>query len=242
VFNIEKEKQEMAQLRATQDQQKALRQTALAGAKLTTDKANLKLDELREDAAAFSVKAPFDGLVLYGQLQRGAWQNADPKLLRPDDKVNPGQVVITFVAPGKMRLIAEVPESKLGMVKPGLTARVIPTGHAEASVTGTCGDPSPAGVMREWGQVFPTPIDLRKVDPGLMPGSKGVARIDAGQADNALLVPVSAVARGRAKVREADGEEKWRDVVTGRSDGENVEILDGLKEGERVLNKPVAGR
>jgi hypothetical protein len=43
------------------------------------------------------------------------------------------------------------------------------------------------------------------------------------------------------KVRDADGEEKWRDVVTGRSDGESVEIFDGLKEGERVLTKPVAG-
>jgi multidrug resistance efflux pump len=131
VFNIEKEKQEMAQLRATQDQQKALRQTTLTGAKLATDKAKLKLEELREDAAAFSTKAPFDGVVLYGQLQRGAWQNADPKLLRADDKISPAQVILTFVAPGKMRLMTDVPESKLGMVKPGLTAHVVPTGHAE---------------------------------------------------------------------------------------------------------------
>ena len=237
VFNIEKEKQELAQLRVAQEQQKALRQTALAAARIAADRANLRLADLREDADAFSFKAPFDGVVLYGQLQRGTWQNSDPRLLRPDDKVNPGQTLLTLVSPEKLHLTIDVPEAKLGMVKAGLGVRVIPAGHPDAACLGTCGAPSPAGVMREWGQVFPTPVELSKLDPRILAGEKAQARVEAGSANDVLIVPVGAVTRGRVKIRTGE-EEAWRDVVIGRSDGESVEIIDGLKEGDQILAKP----
>ena len=52
-----------------------------------------------------------------------------------------------------------------------------------------------------------------------------------------LIVPVGCVSKGRVKIHSTDGKDTWRDVVIGKSDGENVEIKQGLKEGELVLNK-----
>jgi multidrug efflux pump subunit AcrA (membrane-fusion protein) len=238
VFGIEKERQELAALKAQQEQGRVLRQTAQISAKLGLEKAQMKLSELKEDLNAFSVKAPHDGMVVYGQLNRGSWQNSDPRALRPDDKITAGNVVITVVTPGKLRLIADVPESRIGMVKSGQKARVVPVGLSDANTNGTTATPSPVGMMREVGQVFPTVIELEKIDPRLTPGGKALVRIDAGKAESVLVIPSSAVQRSRVKVRASDGEEKWKFVVTGRGDGETVEILEGLSEGDQVLEKP----
>jgi hypothetical protein len=51
-----------------------------------------------------------------------------------------------------------------------------------------------------------------------------------------LVVPTSAVSKGRVKVKE-DGKDVWRDVVIGKSDSDNVEIRQGLKEGDLVVSK-----
>ena len=37
------------------------------------------------------------------------------------------------------------------------------------------------------------------------------------------------------KVKGKDGKEEEREVVTGRSDGQQVEIRQGVKEGEEIL-------
>ena len=65
---------------------------------------------------------------------------------------------------------------------------------------------------------------------------KVAVRIDAGTVRDALVVPVAAVSKGRVEVH-ADGKDVWREVVTGKSDGELIEIRQGLNEGDRVLAK-----
>jgi multidrug efflux pump subunit AcrA (membrane-fusion protein) len=94
--------------------------------------------------------------------------------------------------------------------------------------------------MRESGQIFPTPIELTRLDARVRPGEKSQVRIDAGTAEDVLVIPVTAVVRGRVRVQPDSGESQWRDVVLGRTDGEMVEVLDGLKEGEQIVSKPVS--
>lgn len=238
LFNIEQEKQQIAQLKATQEQQKALRQTSLASARQAADKAATKVADLRKDVSEFTVKAPEDGVVMYGQFQRGTWQHSDPRALRPSEKVTGSQVLMTIVAPEKLRFVAEIPEARIGMVKPGLKVRVVPTGYPDADIKGTCDVPGAVGVLKETGQVFPTFVELTKSDPRIHPGEKGVARFDAGTASDVLLLPLTSVSRGRVKVRDAGGVEQWKDVVVSRNDGEMVEIVSGLAEGDLVLTKP----
>jgi macrolide-specific efflux system membrane fusion protein len=78
------------------------------------------------------------------------------------------------------------------------------------------------------------PADVR-----VFPGLVADLTISGGVADNVLTVPMTAVQgaadTGVVYVIGADGTQEERPVTLGLSDGVNVEIIDGLDEGEMVL-------
>ena len=237
LFAIEQQKQALAELTAKQAQSAVTRKTALVGAQIALDKAQTKFDELKEDQTQFASEAPFDGFVYAGEFQQGRWPAAaNPRALRKDEKIQPGSVVLTLVPAGKLRLTIDLPENKLQYVKPDMKLRVIPLVATDAVTTGTVGTPSFSPINKDNLQAYPTPVTLEKIDPRLAPGQKATARIDV-EARNVLLVPASAVSKGRVKVKASDGKAQWRDVITGHTDGDVIEIRDGVKEGEDVLTK-----
>jgi HlyD family secretion protein len=237
-FGIAQQKQALAQLKAQQDAQKVLRKTALTSARLAEERAETKDNELKADRDALTVHAPCDGVVLYGQLSQGSWQNSNPKSLRAGEKVSAGQVLMTIVQPGKLRFVCEIPESKLTWVHAGTEARIMPVAIPDAACSARCADIAPAGAAREGAQGFQAQFELASVDPKLVAGMKASAHVDAGEDKDVLVVPIGCVSKGRVKVHSDDDQDTWRDVVIGKNDGENVEIKQGLKEGEQVLNKP----
>ena len=237
LFSIEQEKQQLAQLKATQESQKVLRHTGVVTARLGLDKAQTKLNELKTDADALTAKAPSDGVVYYGQLTQGAWQNSSPKLLRAGERIAPGQVAMTLVQPARLRVVASLPESKLEWVTKGTSARVIPVAAPEAACEAKVDQIAPSAIAHETSSGYTTQFELASVDSKLSPGMRVSIRIDAGEVKDVLIVPMSVVSKGRVKVRPTEGKDEWRDVVIGKSDGENVEIRQGLKEGELVVNK-----
>jgi multidrug efflux pump subunit AcrA (membrane-fusion protein) len=235
-YAIESEKQQLAQLKAAQDHQRILRKTTVVTARLATDKADKKVNDLRADLDVFAVHAPADGVIYFGQLTGGSWQNSGPKALRVGEKAASGQVVMTLVRPSKMRLVVEVPEAKLNWIAPGSEAHVVPNALPDATVTAKCAEISPTPAKGDAGGGYQARFDVPAIDARVLPGMKATVRIDAGTAKDVLVVPVSAVSKGRVKVKE-DGKDVWRDVVIGKSDSENVEIKQGLKEGELVVSK-----
>lgn len=81
--------------------------------------------------------------------------------------------------------------------------------------------------------------------PKPAPGMNGAALIQLEQRNNVLTVPARAVrSRGNQQVvdvEKADGAIEERVVETGLSDGQDVEIVSGLSEGETVLLPRLAG-
>jgi multidrug efflux pump subunit AcrA (membrane-fusion protein) len=236
LFAIEQQKQALAELVARQQQQSTVRRTSLVSAQVAADKAQQKVDELRDDLEAFEFDAPFDGIAYAGEFLQGRWKDANPRLLREDEKLPAGQVIMTLIPKDKLRFVLEVPEDKLRWISAGLKVQVIPTGLPDASSTATCGDLPPAGVMREREQFFLIPAALDTVDPRLRPGQKATARIDLNLTD-VLVVPVTAVSKDRVKIVGPDGESRWQGVVTGATDGEMIEIYSGLKEGDEIFTR-----
>jgi membrane fusion protein (multidrug efflux system) len=70
-------------------------------------------------------------------------------------------------------------------------------------------------------------------------GMAATMRIDAGVAQDVLVVPVTAVQgavqKGNVWIVGDDGSQEERAVTLGLTDGELVEVRDGLREGEQVL-------
>ena len=114
---------------------------------------------------------------------------------------------------------------------------------------------------------FPVTVALDSRPPGVLPGMSAEVRITAETHDDALIVPIQAVtvrpdktlpdsqppgeggvARGEEARRDARqgglrgrrGQQgaRARRVRTGIASDTDVEVLDGLKEGERVVEGP----
>jgi len=168
------------------------------------------------------VRAPFAGVVI-------------DRIAELGDTVTPGQPLLTMYDPGRMQLVASVRESlsaglevgekvgaeneSIGLRCEAEVAEIVPEASAQSrsflvKVTGPC-------------------------PPGVYPGMFGRIFVPVGE-ERVLAAPASAVRRvGQLNlvevVRDDDTLER-RSVRLGRTlDGGQVEVLSGLREGERVL-------
>jgi multidrug efflux pump subunit AcrA (membrane-fusion protein) len=70
-------------------------------------------------------------------------------------------------------------------------------------------------------------------------GMAATVVVDAGVAEDVLVVPVTAVQgsvqQGNVWVVGADGAQEQRAVVLGLTDGDQIEVREGLAEGDQVL-------
>jgi membrane fusion protein (multidrug efflux system) len=157
------------------------------------------------------------------------------------------------VSPGTLSVTATVSQAdQFRLLAPPATAEVeVQGGPAPFTCTGlTLGAPAAAAVSTPddgTGQQPPGPSGgggttaRCQVPAGVtvFPGMAATVRIDAGVADNVLVVPVTAVQgavqKGNVWVVGEDGKQEERPVTLGLTDGELVEIRDGLTEGEQVL-------
>jgi multidrug resistance efflux pump len=199
-----------------------------------------KVSELRGDLDKLTVIAPSDGIVWYGQLNNGNWFGGDAKSMRVGEKLTAGAILLTLHAPGKLRVVVDLPEPKYFSVSAGTKAIATPTAFPDLRIEGLCEAPPRTGVLtQDRGVVFPLKITGQDVDARLIPGMKASVHLEVSPLANLLLVPAGAVSNGEVWVREK-GQEKKRAVITGHSDGKSIEVVSGLTEGEEVLTQAKA--
>lgn len=235
-FAAEQAGHALEQLRASQAHAKITRETNLKAARLALVAAEKRVQDLEKDLARLTVSASSDGVVLYGQLGEGALTAIDSRTLRPGEPLTPGGTVMVLFTPGALHVGFDLPESRLAWVTAGIKAKVSPVAWPELSYEGAAAPPAVLGKVAAGAeQTFSASIDLLGLDPKIAPGMRAAVTIDAGEGDEVVLVPAAAVAGGKVRVRTKDGKEEAREVVTGRTDGQTIEIRQGLEAGEEIL-------
>lgn len=194
---------------------------ALAQAQAQLDLARVNLDET-------ALTAPMDGVV--------AARQADPGAM-----AGPGTPVARIVQMDPLRLMLAIPARLLPMLEEGKTEVAIST------------DAQPDGARTgKLARIFPTvDVATRTVraevalpNPkengawALRPGMYATARLTLATSPGALVVPASSVVRALDRklvfvVREDAA--RATDVVTGIRDGADLEIVDGLAEGDEYV-------
>lgn len=166
------------------------------------------------------VRAPFDGVVA-------------EKLVDPGDTASPGRPLFSIHDPANVRLEAQVPESCAAKASVGMDVRTR-IDAAGDEVAAKVEEISPVADPQSRTFLIKAALPPGK---GLRPGTFGRFLQPCGRR-TALLVPAAAVSRSgqleMVKVLE-DGEARVRHVKTGKAHGDRVEILSGLREGEKVL-------
>jgi len=107
-------------------------------AKVGRKRSDEKLAKLLADRAAMIVKAPVDGVVYYGQCDRGQWSSAPTiaKKLRLGGSILPNEVVMTIVQMRPISVRATLAEKDLAKVSVGDKCKVVPTGYSEMELDG----------------------------------------------------------------------------------------------------------
>ncbi len=129
-----------------------------------------------------------------------------------------------------------MPEGQARAIVPGLTVKVSPTGATEpltGKVDTVLPDVNPAT------RTIKVRIVLPNQGRHLLPGMFVTVRFDSGEQKEALLIPVESVIRtGQRSVVMVDAGKAGfvaTEVKTGREAAGMIEVLDGLKAGQKVV-------
>jgi len=218
---------------------------ALEQLKETFQRSQKKLENLLADRELMTIHSPIDGVVYYGQCQRGKFSDSTTLAadLRPGGTVTAHEVIMTVVRSRPMFVRVTVPESKLHLVRAGIGGVVEPTGYPDLKLRGRVEQVAPIPFKSGSfdGQVT---VKLGEEAEALMPGMACRVKLVAYENKRALVVPTTAVAsdpdnprKQYVYVLDNRDKPKRRLVSVGRRSGSQVEILDGLVEGDRILQQ-----
>ncbi|MFS8973560.1 efflux RND transporter periplasmic adaptor subunit [Cupriavidus necator] len=170
-----------------------------------------------------AVASPVDGLVTEVAVREGM-------------TVSPGMTLFRLADLSQVWVIAEVPEGQAGAIRPGVAAQVLRSGAAEpiaGKVDTILPDVNPAT------RTIKVRIVLPNKGRHLLPGMFVTVSFDSGAQKEALLIPSESVIRtGQRNIVMVDGGQAGfvaTEIKTGREAGGMVEVLHGLKPGQKVV-------
>ena len=143
-------------------------QYAVHSAKAQQARAQLALADAQ--LSRFKVSAPFDGVVLQGDLTRS--------LGAP---VRSGDTLMTVAPAGEYRVILEVDEYDISRLAGGESGVVSLAASSGAQIPVRITRVSPTSVVRDGRNVFEVEAQPLATDAALRPGFQGMGRIQAGQ-------------------------------------------------------------
>jgi RND family efflux transporter MFP subunit len=188
--------------------------------KADLDRSREALKEIQAMLDWATVRAPFDGVVVDKKVDAG-------------DMITPGQILASLYNPDRMQLVASVRDSLAGTLQvgqdigvqveginkrcSGIVSEIVPESQAasrsfQVKVTGPC-------------------------PPNMHPGLFGRIYIPVGK-EQFLAIPKNAVRNvGQLELVEVvqDGKTITRSIRSGRTLGDDIEILSGLREGEKIV-------
>ena len=176
-----------------------------------------------------SVTSPRSGRVYSLEVKSGAY-------------VARGQLLAKINQPGKIRLRAYVDEPDLGRVATGQPVEVTWDGLPERKWTGVVERPAEQVVSMDNRTVGYVICSIEGYTEELIPNLNVKVEITTMRKADAIVVPRSAVFSpdGIRSVRIFDGKTAiTRPVVSGMVTTEEIEILQGVHEGEEVLINPM---
>jgi HlyD family secretion protein len=182
------------------------------------------------------VRAPVSGYVLETTVEVG-----DPVV--PLSTYQEGTVLMTMADMRTLIFRGTVDEIDVGKLREGMPVEIRIGALPDARVTGTVSRISLKAKREENATTFPVEIAIETAEgTTLRAGLSANAEIIIQRRQHVLTVPERVVTfagdSAWVNVRRADGTAERRTIRTGLSDALQIEVLSGLRAGERVMEKP----
>lgn len=203
---------------------------ALNSAQARVDSAQAALENAREQVSYTEVRAPYSGVV-------------SERLVEPGEAVQPGTPLMSGYDPSALRVEVDMPQQVAEKVREIREARVVPAEDGmqldrsivpEQLILYPVADPATSTIRAR--------LELPPGVGGFYPGEFVKVRVKVGESQR-LLVPLDSVVY-RSEVTAVyvldDGQPELRQIRPGAVFGDRLQVLAGLKPGERVAADPVA--
>jgi RND family efflux transporter MFP subunit len=177
----------------------------------------------RRAVANAVIRAPYDGVIAERVVSLGSL-------------VQPGTRLATLIRVHPLRIELTIPEPAVPMVRQGQTVQFTTQSHPDEHFTGTIAYVGPA--VRAESRALVVEAVVPNPKGQLHPGVFASARIELPGTRTVLVVPATAVKTDETGSRVfvvRDGRAEARVVLPGRATGDTVEVVSGLRAGERVV-------
>ncbi|AVX30009.1 RND family efflux transporter, MFP subunit [Carboxydocella thermautotrophica] len=184
--------------------------------------AQAQLQAQRVQLANFTLTSPINGVVTA--------RNIDP-----GEMASPGVPVLTIVDDSTMLVEVGLMENQINYARPGQTVEVKITATGR-TYQGVIQSISPAADPRS--KSYLTRIEINNADETVKGGMVAEVTLAAQEKDKALLIPKAAIVEklGARYVYVVTGNKVDEvKIETGLSDAEKVEVLSGIKAGQKVV-------
>lgn len=205
-------------------------------------------NDLAEQKEKCIIKATKPGLVVYGGGRDDGVYYGNEERIREGATVRERQAIITIPNLNRMEVTVKIHESYIKKVKKGQRAKVtidaFPDQILDAEVNKVAVLPdSQNRWMNPDLKVYMTDLAIVGTHDWVKPGMSAKVEIVVDRLDDVVQIPVQAVVpEAGLQVCYVDNGFKTekRVVTTGQFNDEFIEIVAGLKEGEKVLLRPPA--
>lgn len=210
---------ELDQARSNLDLVTDMTRFELRDAELRLERQRLVVTDVERQVDELQVRAPFDGLLAAVEIE-------------DHDAVVAGQPVVGVVDLDELEVEVSIPETYADDLAPGLTATV------EVDGTTYRGELVRISPEVRNGQVDGRVAFREGTPPGLRQNQRLSTRLILAERENALHVrrgPFFESLAGRAVYVVEDGMAVRRDAVFGAASVTEIEVLDGLAEGDEIV-------
>jgi HlyD family secretion protein len=226
---------------AVNRQRAAAAQSLIGRAKVNEARAQVAqagaaVERAEEELANATIKAPIRGTVLTRDVELGSPVSSILNL-----GAN-ASLVMTLGDIQKVFVRGKVDEADIGMVKLGLPARITAESFKDKVFSGRVTQISPIGVEKDNVTTFEVEVSIDNPGQELKANMTANAEIVLDEHADALIIPEAAIAYDSQKEASvvvadptADKGRRTVKVKVGIGNGTKTEVLDGLKQGERVV-------
>lgn len=177
----------------------------------------------------YVITAPIDGLVIGTPTAVGA---------TVVQGLNEAQTILTIADMSKMQIKVLVDESDIGKVKVGQTVSFTVDAYSDKTFSGQVTGISREATTSSNVVYYPVYVLIDATGDLLYPTMTARVTVNVGERNNVVVVPLSAVKEEKGRKYVAvmiGGKAQTVPVEAGLSDDDNIEILSGLREGDRIV-------
>lgn len=213
---------------------------ALAKADFQLSQKEKALKELVEDRAKMTIKSETGGILFYGECDRGKWSGE--RDLKRDSKLPAKAVVMTVVDTNQLIIRASADEASLSSFTAGLSGKAKFAAADDKIVP--CTIDSIERIPLEDGK-YDCKVTVQNIpaDANLIPGMGCTMSFLTYVNNDAMVVPKASVFSDDdgfthyVYLLNEKAEPRKADVVAGKTAGDEIEILNGLSDGDQIAKK-----